>query len=134
MKVTILVLILSLLSAGCTQQSAQQAETVLPVELTKSNPVPDKPIAATVQRVDSTKILITYHGVPDADQLIELETTVISSKGSVNIQSLGSRLYTTPVQKGGTDIFQGPYTDKVHVLTIGYFTNGTHLDVLDTWI
>lgn len=66
----------------------------------------NKPIVTTVQRVDSTKILITYHEVPNADQLIELETTVTISKGGVTMQSVGSRLFTTPIQKGGPDIFQ----------------------------
>jgi len=88
----------------------------------------------TAQRFQSTKILITYDGGPDADQLIELQTTVITKIGSVNIQSMGSRIDTTPVQIGGTDIFQGPYTDRVHVITTAYYVNGTHEDVLDAWI
>lgn len=81
-----------------------------------------------------TKILITYIGGPDADPLMELDTTVIDSKGKAKTQSMGSRLSTTPQQRGGTDIFQGPYTEKVHVLIIGHFANVTHQDVLDTWI
>lgn len=89
---------------------------------------------ATAQRYQSTKILITYRGGPDADRLIELQTTVITKIGSVNIQSMGSRVDTTPVQIGGSDIFQGPFTDEVHVLTTAYYANGTHRDVLDTWI
>jgi hypothetical protein len=47
---------------------------------------------------------------------------------------MNSRLDTTPVQRGGTDIFLGPYTEKVHVLITGYFTNGSHQDILDAWI
>jgi len=104
------------------------------MEVTSYIPVPEKHVTATAQRTDSSKILITYDGGPDADQLIELQTTVITSKGSVNIQSMGSRIDTTPVQIGGTDVFQGPYTEPVHVLITGYYVNGTHEDVLDTRI
>jgi hypothetical protein len=134
MKVIIVILIFILLTAGCTRPAAQPAATIVPVEAITRIPVHDKPVAAAVQRIESTKILVTYTGGPDADQLIELESTVINSKGSVKTQSMGSRLDTTPVQRGGTEIFQGPYTEKVHVLIIGYFANGTHQDILDTWI
>jgi hypothetical protein len=134
LKVIFVILLLCILTAGCTQSSVQPVVTTLPAEVTITNPVPEKPVTVTAQRIDSTKILITYRGRPDADRLIELETTVISSIGSVDIRSMGSRLDTTPVQIGGTDIFSGPYPAKVHVLTTGYFVNGTHQDLLDTWI
>lgn len=134
MKTILVILILLLLIAGCTRPSVQPAATIFPYEVTKGIPVVENPVTATAIRVDSTMILITYTGGPDADHLIELETTVISSKGSVDIRSMGSRLDTTPVQIGGTDLFQGPYTDEVHVLMTGYFANGTHLDLLDSRI
>jgi hypothetical protein len=134
MKNITLIFILFLLVAGCTQPAEQPEITTSPMEVTSSNPVPVQPVNVTAQRFDSTKILITYNGGPDAGQLIELETTVITSIGSINIQSMGSRLDTTPEQIGGTDIFQGPYTKQVHVMTTGYFINGTHLDILDTRI
>lgn len=47
---------------------------------------------------------------------------------------MDSRADTTPVQIGGTDIFQGPFTDEVRVLTTAYYVNGTPMDVLDIWI
>jgi len=134
MKDLIVILICLLLAAGCTQPSEQPVVTTRTIEVTTSLPVHEKHIIATVQRIDSTKILITYEGGPDADQLIDLQTTVITSKGSINIQSMGSRLDTTPVQIGGTDIFQGPYTEQVHVIITVYFINGTHQDILDTRI
>ena len=134
MKDLIVILIWLLLAAGCTQPSAQPVVTTPTIEVTTSLPVHEKYITATLQRIDSTKILITYEGGPDADQLIDLQTTVITSKGSINIQSMGSRLDTTPVQIGGTDIFQGPYTEQVHVIITVYFINGTHQDILDTRI
>jgi hypothetical protein len=138
MKAIFVLLILSLLAAGCTQPSVQPVvttpPTIPPTDVTTNIPVHNKPVVVTAERIDSTKILITYKGGPDADQLIELETTVVTGKGSVNIQSMGSRLDTTPVQIGGTDIFRGPYTEEVHVLITGYFANGTHQDFLDTRI
>ncbi len=92
---------------------------------------PGRPIV-TAERTGSGKILITFTGSPDADRLLELETTVITASGSVYIRSMGSRLDTTPVQIGATDTFPGPFPGPVHVLTTAYFTNGTHADVLDT--
>jgi outer membrane receptor protein involved in Fe transport len=136
MKAVISILIILLLGAGCAQPQVQPEVTLatLPAEEPTSIPVPETPVTVTVQRIDSTKILITYSGSADADQLIELETTVISSKGSVDIRTMGSRLDTTPVQIGGTDIFRGPYPEVVRVLVNGYFTNGTHVEFLDTRI
>lgn len=129
-----ILIILLLVAAGCTSQSAQPAVTKTFPETVPGTSIPEKPVSATVQRIDATKILVTYLGGPDADQLIELETTVINSRGSVKTQSMGSRLDTTPVQIGGTEIFQGPYTEKAHVLITGYFANGTHQDFIDTLI
>jgi hypothetical protein len=133
-KALFVILICSLLAAGCAQPSVQPAGTPQSPEATTGIPAPGESIVATAQRIDSTKILVTYAGGPDADQLIELQTTVIDSRGSVKTQSMNSRLDTTPVQRGGTDIFLGPYTEKVHVLITGYFTNGSHQDILDAWI
>jgi hypothetical protein len=134
MRTIFVLLMLFPLTTGCTRPAAATVVTTLPVEVAPVIPVPDKPVAVTVQKIDSTMILITYGGGPDADHLVELETTIINGKGSVKTQPMGSRLDTTPVQRGGTEIFQESYTEKVHVLIIGYFANGTHQDILDTWI
>jgi len=133
-KISVIIVIVLFLTAGCVQPAAPPVETISPAAVSPSIPVYDKPVSATAERIDSKTILITYEGGPDADQLIELETTVINSKGSVTIQSMGSRLDTTPVQRQGTDIIHGPFSEQVHVLITGYFFNGTHQDVLDTWI
>jgi len=134
MKTTIFILVFLLLTAGCTQPAALPVVTIQPSESPPGTLVYDTPISAKAERIDSTTILITYEGGSDADQLIELETTVINSKGSAKIQSMGSRLDTTPVQRGGTDSIHGPFSEKVHVTITGYFFNGTHQEVLDTWI
>lgn len=133
MKSVYLVLVFLLLAAGCTGPVAGPPETILPAPVI-TTALTEKPVAVSATRLDSTKILITYDGGPDADRLLELETTVITGTGSVYIRSMGSRLDTTPVQIGGTDIFPGPFPGTVHVLTTGYFTNGTHKDILDTRI
>ena len=134
MKILFAILILALLAAGCTQQAAQPVVPIPSPEVTTSIPVPEKPVFVTAERTESTKILITYMGSPDADQLMELETMIINSRGSVKTQSMGSRLDTTPVKIGGTEIFQGPFTEKAHVIITGFFTNGTHQEFLDAWI
>jgi len=134
MKPTIVLFICLILLPGCTQPAGPPAITVPPGEVTAGITVPEKHITATAQKIDSTRILVTYNGSPDADQLIELETTVINNKGSVTIQSMGSRLDTTPVKIGGTDTIKGPFSGQVHVIITGYFFNGTHQDILETWI
>jgi predicted small lipoprotein YifL len=134
LKAVLVILMIFLVSAGCTGPVAQPPATILTPDATPGITVQEKHPAATAERYQSEKIRITYTGGPDADHLIELQTTVITKIGSVNIQSMGSRVDTTPVQIGGTDIFQGPYADPVHVITTAYYVNGTHEDVLDTWI
>lgn len=134
MKTAIVLLICLVLLPGCTQPAGPPAITLPSAEVTPGIMVPEKHIIATAQKIDPARILVTYNGGPDADQLIELETTVINNKGSVTIQSMGSRLDTTPVKRGGTDIIKGPFSDRVHVIITGYFFNGTHQDILETWI
>ena len=134
MKLLLIILIFSLIAAGCSQPSVQPVVITPSVEPAIPIPAPIEPAFVMAQKIGSTKILITYAGAPDADQLMELETTVVSSKGSVTTKSMGSRLDTTPVQSGGTYIFQGPYAEEVHVLITAWYSNGSHVDVLDTRI
>ena len=135
MKAACLMIVLALLGAGCARPAAQPpAVTTSSADIIIGTPAPEEPDIVTARRYESTKIQITYHGGPDADRLIELQTTVITNVGSVNIQSMGSRADTTPVQVGGTDLFQGPYPDTVHVTTTAYYANGSHRGVLDTRI
>lgn len=131
MRYAFIVVILLLLSAGCIRPAERPAVTTVPVPEIPPAVSPD-PVIVSAQRIDSGRILITYEGGPDADQLLELETTVITGRGSAFIRSMGSRLDTTPVRIGGTDIFPGPFPETVHVLTVAYYTNGSHRDVLDT--
>jgi hypothetical protein len=133
-KILWVFLIACLLAAGCSTPPEPPAVTTFPTERDVPAQVPALIPVVTAERIESEKILITYLGAPDADQLFELETTVVTGRGSVHIQSMGSRLDTTPVRIGGTDIFQGPYTGPVHVVIAGYYANGTHRDFLDTSI
>lgn len=132
-SVPVFLIICAFIVAGCAQPAARPVSPAPPSMVSPAvTSVPEKPVIATAQRYESEKILITYYGGPDADHLIELQTTVVTKAGSVHIQSMGSRMDTTPVRIGGTDIFQGPYPDMVHVSGTAYYANGTHLDVLDT--
>lgn len=134
MKTAIVLLICLILLPGCLQPAVPPAVTVPSADVTPGITVPEKHITATAQKIDSTRILVTYNGGPDADQLIELETTIINNKSSVTIQSMGSRLDTTPVKSGGTDMIKGPFSGQVHIIITGYFFNGTHKEILETWI
>ena len=134
MKTIHILLIFLIFAAGCIQPAAPPVVTILPTDFPPGTLVDDKSLSVRAERIDSTKILITYEGGRDADQLIELETVVINSRGSATIQSMGSRLDTTPVQRGGSDIIHGPFSENVHVTITGYFFNGTHQNILDTWI
>jgi hypothetical protein len=134
MKTAIALVICLILLPGCLQPAGPPAITVSPVDGTPGITVPENHITATAQKIDSTRILVIYNGGPDADHLIELETAIINNKGSVIIQSMGSRLDTTPVKSGGTDMIKGPFSGQVHVIITGYYFNGTHQDILETWI
>lgn len=138
-------LFLILVTSGCMQPAAtpspatdQARPEVESMTTTLSQPAPVMPpgkrVTATATKPDSTKILITYRGGPDADSLMELETTIIDDRGTIRTRSMGSRLGTTPTQTGGTDTFYGPFTKKTHVMSVGYFSDGTHQDILDIWI
>jgi hypothetical protein len=144
---TIIVLIIGVVGAGCIQPAERPvAAPVTPGEQISSPSATTltvtqvsviaktKSVTAFAQKPDATKILVTFSGGPDADQLMEIETTVTDSKRTIRTQSMGSRLGTTPVQTGGKNIFYGPYAEKAHVSIIGYFADGTHQDILDTWI
>jgi hypothetical protein len=128
------ILIHSFLIAGCTQPAMRPVVTTLPTKVTTIIPSMINPSlqqhSRSIQQRSSSR---TREG-PDADQIIELETTVINSKGSVKTQFMDSRLDTTPVQGGGTAIFQRPYTETARVLIIGPFPDGTHQDILVIWI
>jgi hypothetical protein len=95
--------------------------------------VPVKDVSATAERPDDGTVVVTYHGGRDSDQLMELEIVVTDDRGTIRVQSMGSRLDTTPPQNGGSTTFSGPYTQTTHVVATGYFTDGSRAVVLDTW-
>ena len=134
-------IIFLLLSAGCTRPAGTPEtdravqDTPQPVITTPSVPQPtitnNKIVAATAQKPDATKIIVTSVGGPDADQLMELEASITDSTGTVRTQTMGSRLGTTPVQNGGTITIYGPFAEEAHVVVIGHFADGTHKDLLN---
>jgi hypothetical protein len=142
--VLLLGIILMLLTAGCTSQavppvppSTEPGSSVTAVPSLSppaSSSAKTKAVEAAAVKPDPEKIVISFLGGPDADLLMELETTVTDSRGTVRTRSMGSRLGTTPVQSGGSDTIYGPFRERAHVVIIGYFSDGTHQDLLDSWL
>jgi hypothetical protein len=140
-----ILVLLFLVSAGCLQAGTTTGpEPSVPtatdtplspdlqVQATTEEVTDEKAVAATAERPDGTMVVITYHGGPDSDQLMELAITVTDSKGTVRIQTMGSRLGTTPVQNGATATIYGTFDVEARVIATGYFSDGTHQDLIDT--
>lgn len=82
MTVPLLLIAALLLAAGCTQPAGFSTEPVTPhKEIPDPKELPQSPVpsvtetrngAVTVEKPDSTKIVVTYTGSPDADLLMEL--------------------------------------------------------------
>ncbi len=144
MVVPLLLIAALLLAAGCAQPAGFSAEPVTPrEETTDPEELPLAPLpsvtetgngAVIVEKPDSTKIVVTYTGSPDADLLMELSTTVTDSRGTGRLQSMGSRLGTTPVQRGATVTISGPFHEPAHVVCTGSFADGSSRTLLDLWI
>lgn len=112
--------ILLLLAAGCTAPQVPAAgQTGQPPEVTASQP-------------DDSHIVVTYQGGPSMESLIELETTITDSQGRSQTKSAGNRLGTTPIPIGGTNSISGNYAGLDHVVVMGYFSDGSHRQMLDT--
>jgi hypothetical protein len=136
---------LLLLSAGCTSYSDLASATPSPVAAastpaeTTITSVPAgtsglKDVAVTAEKIGDSTIVITYLGGADAGRLLELQTTVVDDRGSVSTRTLGSRLETMPVQRGGTSTFNGPFSNPTHVITVGFFADGSFQGMFDGWI
>jgi hypothetical protein len=110
------VILLMVISCGCTQQQATPARQTPGVTVTKP---------------DDTHISVAFVGAPGMDNLLELEMTVTDSNGKSVTMSKGSRLATTPIQIHATQTFTGIYSGKNHVFITGYFGNGSHSVVVD---
>ena len=110
------VLILAVISCGCTQQG---------------NPLTPNASGLTVTKPDTSHITIAFTGAPGMDNLLELEITVTDSNGKPYTVSKGSRLATTPIQIHATQTFTGSFAGKNHVFITGYFGNGSHQVVYD---
>jgi len=110
------ILVLLVLTGGCTQQQAA---------------TPDTSSGVTVTRPDDTHITVAFVGAPGMDTLLEMEMTVTDSNGKVVTISKGSRLATTPIQVHATQSFTGTYSGKNHVVVTGYFSDGSHRILVD---
>ena len=129
-----------LMCAGCTEPADPQIPSSPATIVTTQAPDPvavtttGRAVSAIAEKPDATQIVITFQGGTDSDQMMELASTVTDSKGTVRMQSMGSRLGTTPVQRGGSITIYGPFSEKAHVVSVGYFSDGTYEEILNTWI
>jgi hypothetical protein len=110
------ILVLLVLSGGCTQQAATSSDTSS---------------GLTVTKPDDSHITVAFVGAPGMDGLLELEMTVTDSNGKSVTLSKGSRLATTPIQVHATQSFTGSYSGKNHIFITGYFSNGSHRTLID---
>lgn len=113
------VIILLVISGGCTQQSPGTAEPQSGIKVTQP---------------DDSHIIVAFVGAPDMEELREMEVTVTDSSGKSLTLSKGSRLGETPLPLKSTISFTGPYSGKDHVLVTGYFPNQSGLAVVDMTI
>jgi len=110
------VLVLLVITGGCTQPTAKTTNTTSGVSVT---------------RPDDTHISVAFVGAPGMDGLLELEMTVTDSNGKSLTMSKGSRLATTPIQIHATETFTGSYSGKNHVFITGYFSDGSRRTLVD---
>jgi hypothetical protein len=110
------ILLVLVMSGGCTQQAATSSDTSS---------------GLTVTKPDTSHITVAFVGAPGMDGLLELEMTVTDDNGKSVTQSKGSRLATTPIQVHATQSFTGAYSGKNHVFITGYFTDGSRKTLVD---
>jgi hypothetical protein len=125
-------LVLFLLTCGCT--SAQPASPAAPASSVAPPAPAASPYTVTVSQPDTGHIVVTYEGGPDIEKLMEIETWISDSHGMKKTQSAGDRLSTTPLQLKGTDTISGSFEGSDHVVVTGYFADGSHAVLLDTYI
>jgi FlaG/FlaF family flagellin (archaellin) len=92
-----------------------------------------KVVAATVQQMDASHIVVTYQGGQDADQVSQMIAEVTESTGSSHAITLGQPGSTTPLKVGSTLSFTGT-PGKDHVVASAKFMDGTNQVILDTYV
>lgn len=114
-----LLLVLLLLSGGCTRPAPQLQRT---------------PAAVSVTQIDDSHITIAYAGRPETTTLLELEVTVTDSAGKAQTKSIGDKYSTTPLKFGATLPLTGSFGGNDHVVVTGYFMDGSKQIMLDMTI
>ena len=120
------VLSLLLLACGCIQAPAGTAAST-------ATPADEAPVVI-VDQPDASHIQITYHGSLETDKLAELEVFITNSNGKVTVQSMGSRMATTPIPYGSSRTITGSFDGKDRVFVTGYFSEGSQKPMIDTKI
>jgi FlaG/FlaF family flagellin (archaellin) len=92
-----------------------------------------KVVAATVQQIDATRILVTYQGGQDANLVSQMIVMVTDSNGSMQTKTVGEPGRTNPLAIGSTATLTGT-AGKDHVVATAKFTDGTYQVILDTYV
>lgn len=111
--------ILLVISGGCTRQSTDMIEPQSGIKVTQP---------------DDSHIIVAFIGAPGMEELREMEVTVTDSSGKSLTLSKGSRLGETALPLKSTISFTGPYSGKDHVLVTGHFPNQSSIALVDTSI
>jgi hypothetical protein len=94
-----------------------------------------KTVAATVQKADTSNIVITYQGGQDAVSLETLNCTATQATGGDITKGVG--VTGTALKVGTTIALNSPtaaFTGKNHVVTVAHFNDGTDQVILDTYV
>ena len=102
-----------------------------------------KIVAATVQQPSQTSIVVTYQGGQDAASFARGVVTVTGDAGAVlaaSAYSPESNPQTSPAsgnltsQVGSTVTATGTFTEKNHVVVVGWFTDSSQQVIIDTYV
>ena len=127
------VVVIAILTMGCIQQPAPVPVPETTVLITQTpTPEPTPPPVVQVSKIDNAHILVTYLAGKDREMLMELDATVIDSRGKSSTQHLGDKLGTSPVTIGSAITFTGSYTGTSSVSVSGYYSDGSTRNILNT--
>jgi len=89
-------------------------------------------VAATGFQPDSTHIIVTYQGGPDASSLLRLSIDVNDDAGILRTYVIEGPAPNAPVRVGSSYQTTGSFTGQNRVVATGLFTNGHFEKVLDS--
>jgi hypothetical protein len=121
--------------AGCTQPApAPAAPAPAPLQIFPTPTPEPTPAVVSVEKPDTSHIVITFNGGPDRANIIEIDATVTDNKGESQTQHLGDRLATSPVGGGSKLQFNGLYSGGSRVFISAWYADGSSRQLLDTTV